>query len=354
MWKDNFEESKQHYINWWNHKGIVLSMWEHIQKSGEPYVHIAEPPKAKNLNEYWFNPNYRAERLHYEMSRNSYKADILPVANTQLGPGSLAPILGSELEGREDTIWINPDPKFDGKILFDENNRWWQLHLDLLKACKARSGGNYLVGCPDLVEGLDVLASLKGVDNTLMDLVLDTEQTQQQLLDINKIYLEVHNRIYDIIQENGEMAWCYFSLWAPGKVAKLQVDLSIMISEDDFNTFCVPNLIEQCKHIPFTLYHLDGVNAIRHLDSLLQIDNLKAIQWTPGYGQPQGGDPQWYELYRKIQNAGKSLMINWVKLDELEPLIQKLGFHGLHINVDFKKEEEIERALEIVNHYRKL
>lgn len=353
MWKSNFEETKQHYINWWNQRGIVLTMWEHLQKSGEPYELVPEPARTNDLQKYWFDPYFRAERLHYEMSRNSYKADILAVANTQLGPGSLAAILGSELEGRDDTIWIHPDPKFDGVIRFDENNRWWQLHLDLLNACKLKSDGKYMVGCPDLVEGLDVLASLKGSDNALIDLMLEPEKTMEQLREVNKIYFEVLDRIYDIIQVNGEMAWCYFSLWAPGKVAKLQVDLSIMISEDDFRTFCVPFLKEQCERIPYTLYHLDGVDAIRHLDALLEIKELNAIQWTPGYGQPQGGDPQWYDLYCKILDAGKSVMINWVKSEELEPLIQAMGNDGLHINVDFKNEEEIDQALEIVNRYRK-
>ena len=30
-WKSNLEETKQRYINWWNHKGIILNMWEHFQ-----------------------------------------------------------------------------------------------------------------------------------------------------------------------------------------------------------------------------------------------------------------------------------------------------------------------------------
>ena len=31
-WKTNLEETQQRYINWWNHKGIILSMWEHFQE----------------------------------------------------------------------------------------------------------------------------------------------------------------------------------------------------------------------------------------------------------------------------------------------------------------------------------
>jgi hypothetical protein len=148
------------------------------------------------------------------------------------------------------------------------------------------------------------------------------------------------------------MAFCYFSLWGPGRTTKLQCDISAMISPDDFRTFALPFLEEQCRHIDYTLYHLDGVDAIRHLDALLEINDLNAIQWTPGYGQPQGGDPRWYPLYRKIRDAGKAVMINWIQLDELRPLLDQVGNQGLHLNVDFHTEREIGQALEIIEKYR--
>jgi hypothetical protein len=351
-WKTNFEESKKHYLDWWNGRGIVLTMWEHLEKEGQPYADIPAPPKAKDFNQYWFDPEWRSGFLNYQMSRNSYKADILPVANTQLGPGSLSAILGAELEGREDTIWIREKHDFDGQITFDENNPWWRLHLDLLKACKAKAQGNYLVGCPDLIEGPDILAGLKGSDNTMMDMIIDPEGMIQQLQAVNEIYFKVFDQIYDIINEDGEMAFCYFSIWGPGKVSKLQCDLSIMISEADFRTFTLPFLRQQCDRLDYTLYHLDGVDAIRHLDALLELETLNAIQWTPGYGQPQGGSPQWYDLYKKILAGGKSVMANWVQLNELKPLLDNVGNQGLHINIDFKSEREIDEALNIVEQYR--
>ena len=42
-WKTNLEETKQRYINWWNHKGIILSMWEHFQEGVKPHADIAPP-----------------------------------------------------------------------------------------------------------------------------------------------------------------------------------------------------------------------------------------------------------------------------------------------------------------------
>ncbi len=351
-WKEDIEVSKQRYIDWWSGKGIILNMWEHLAKDGAPHADIAKPKDAKDLNQFWFDPQWRADYIDYQLSRSSFKADIMPIANTHLGPGSLAAILGAELEGGEDTIWIKHKEGYTPDLILDPENRYLKLHLDLLKACKERSKGNYYVGCPDLMEGLDVLASIKGTQDTLMDTMLQPEVLQQQLQRINDLYFEVFDQIYDIIQEDGEMAFCYFSIWAPGKLTKLQSDISIMISEEDFRTFAQPYLREQAQKIDYTLYHLDGVDAQRHVDALLEIEELNAIQWTPGVGEPQGGDPRWYDLYRRILSGGKSLMVNWVQLDELEPLLDNIGSDGLHINVDFKCEREIDEALRIVEKYR--
>ena len=115
-------------------------MWEHLPEDGAPHEEVPAPPPATDLEQYWFDPEWRAANLHYQLSRSSFKADILPVANTHLGPGSLAAILGAELEGGEDTIWIHPSEEPDDAIVFDENNRWWRTHLDLIRACKRRAG----------------------------------------------------------------------------------------------------------------------------------------------------------------------------------------------------------------------
>ena len=351
-WKENWETSKENYLRWWEGKGLVISMWEHLKKKGEPHANISVPPKYKDIHQLWFDPVWRADHIHYELSRSSFKADILPVANTQLGPGSLSAILGAELEGGEDTIWIKHREDFGDEIVFDDNNPWWKLHLDLIRECKKRSEGNYFVGMPDLIEGLDTLAGLRGSESVLMDMMMRPELLELQLQKVNDIWFEVFDRIYELIQENGEMAFCYFSIWGPGKVAKLQSDISVMISEDDYRRFVQPFIREQCRKMDYTLYHLDGVDAIRHLDAILEIEELSAIQWTPGYGQPQGGDSSWYGLYRKILDHGKSIMPCWVELNELEPLLDKVGNHGLNILMHFKNEEEIDRALEICSRFR--
>ena len=347
-WKANLDETKKHYIDWWNHKGIVLNMWEHFQEGVFPHAEVAAPTAPHDLNQKWFDPQWRAEYLDWYVAHSSLKADILPVANTQLGPGSLAAILGGVFEGGEDTIWIHPDPHFTDELKFDPNHPNWLLHKELLKACKAKANGNYYVGMPDLMEGLDVLAALKGTDKVLLDTVMQPDVLERQMQQINDIYFRVFDELYDIIREDDEMAFCYFSSWAPGKMTKLQSDISTMINVEDYRRFVQPFIRQQCQKIDYTLYHLDGVGALHHLPALLEIDELNAIQWTPGVGEPQGGSPKWYDLYRKILAAGKSVMACWVTLDELKPLLDAVGTDGIHLEMDFHNENEVEQAMEIV------
>ena len=351
-WKPNLEETKKHYIDWWNHKGIVLNMWEHFQEGVKPHADIPAPQPYRDLNQRWFDPQWRAEYLDWYVAHSSLMADMLPVANTQLGPGSLAAILGGVFEGGEDTIWIHPDPNYSDDIVFDPNHPNWLLHKDLLRACKQKAQGHYYVGMPDLMEGLDVLAAIKGTDKVLLDTVMQPEVLEHQMQQINDIYFRVFDELYDIIREGDEMAFCYFSSWAPGKMSKLQSDISTMISVDDYRRFVQPFIREQCQKIDYTLYHLDGVGAMHHLDALLEIKELNAIQWTPGVGEPQGGSPKWYNLYKKILAGGKSIMACWVTLDELRPLLDNIGGEGVHIEMDFHNEREVEQALRIVEEYQ--
>ena len=54
---------------------------------------------------------------------------------------------------------------------------------------------------PDLMEGLDVLAALKGTDKVLLDTVMQPEVLEQQMQQINDIYFKVFDELYDIIRE---------------------------------------------------------------------------------------------------------------------------------------------------------
>jgi hypothetical protein len=125
-----------------------------------------------------------------------------------------------------------------------------------------------------------------------------------------------------------------------------------MISREMFDSFVLPVLEKQCKALDYSVYHLDGSTALHHLDSLLSIEELDAIEWTPEPSLPQGGDPEWYDLYRRILKAGKSVEIVNVKPEQVTQLLDVLGTDGLYICATAKTQEQVHMLEREVAKYR--
>jgi hypothetical protein len=103
-------------------------------------------------------------------------------------------------------------------------------------------------------------------------------------------------------------------------------------------------LAEQCAWLDYALFHLDGTQALPQLPNLLAIESLRAIEWTLQAGLPGGGSPEWYGLYRRIKEAGKSVQAIDVRPEEVEPLLAAVGGDGLFILTQTETEAEA-RAL---------
>jgi hypothetical protein len=167
------------------------------------------------------------------------------------------------------------------------------------------------------------------------------------------VWFEAYQRIYDIIRlEDCSSAYGAFRLWGPGKVAKVQCDPAAMFSPDMFLRFVVPGLTEQCEWLDHSMFHLDGTQAMCHLDSLLDIQALDAIEWTPQAGIERGGNPRWFDMYRKILDAGKAVQVVGISADEVIPLLDAIGGKGVYVLTSFDSYDEADRLMEEVKAYR--
>jgi len=67
-WKDNWNETRQHYLDWWDRDGLILGMWGHGFASGrESRDGCVEPLRPETLEAYHTDPDYVSQRLHYTM-----------------------------------------------------------------------------------------------------------------------------------------------------------------------------------------------------------------------------------------------------------------------------------------------
>ena len=361
-WKDNWDETRRHFLDWWNHEGLVLDIWG-MPRRDVPRVPLEQPCEPTSIEESYTDFKARALRNHYSLACTEFPADTLPIADTGIGPGSLALFVGSEPGFSKETVWFEPsmkdvaDPEKLPPLRFDPENRWWKLSEATVRACAELAGGSYTVGCPDLIENIDILAALRDPQTLLMDMIERPEWVERKVEEINQVFFEAYDRIYDVIRfvggpDDGSSTFGPFTIWGPGKVAKVQCDAAAMFSPDMFERFVVPALSSQCEWLDHSMFHLDGHQCIVHLDLLLSIGALGAIEWTPDPQVPSGGSPEWYPMYRKILAAGKSVQAVGVGLDEVVPLLDAVGGKGMYVATWVSTLAEAEELAKKVEQFR--
>ncbi len=357
-WKENWPEARRHFVEWWRREGLLVGSGSFATRN-EPRVEAPDPGAARDLEQLYTDVEWRTARDHRRMACGLFPLDALPCTDWGLGPGTLACYLGSEPQFTPETVWYHPtmadagDPEGAPPLRFDLENRWWKLTERMLTRQAELAGGRYMVGCPDLIENVDILASLRTTEQMLIDFVIRPGWVEQKVAEINRAWIEAYERIYEIIAlEDGSSAFWAFGVWAPGKAAKLQCDANAMFSPAMFERFVVPALTEQCEFLDRSLFHLDGHQCIPHLELLLGIEALDAVEWTPDPQVPSGGDPCWYDMYRRIREAGKCVQAIGVRHEEIVPLIDAVGPEGLYIMTDLGDERKAEKVARLIEPYR--
>ncbi len=368
FWKADWDRVREHYIAWWRHEGLVLHVLAPRDSSPDrdtrnpqaPFYYLMgglDPTAAHAdedaLRDAWLNPERRARLAERYLSNIYFGGDAFPFFDTNIGPGNLATFLGAEPSFAPDTVWYAPcisDPDRHPPLHFDLQNPWFLRQKAIAETGVAVSAGRFLVSMPDLIENLDTLASLRETQQLMLDLVERPAFVRQRLAEINQAYFQAFQALFDIVQTPwGGNVYSAFSIWGPGRTAKVQCDACVMISPEMFAEFVVPFLAEQCAWLDYSMYHLDGTQAFRHLDALLSIDSLDAIEWTPQVSAPQGGSPEWYGLYRRILDAGKSIQAINVQPEEVLPLLDAIGTRGVFLMVNAASEAEARALVEAVD-----
>ena len=225
LWKENWEETKEHFRSWWKQDGLLVNGGHcHALQNSISHESITAPSEKADLEERCSNVEWRAQSNHFELSNKNFPLDCLPVTNANYGPGNLANFLGSKSGFDNNTIWFYPtiedelEPEKLSPFKFDQNNKWWQIIEETLRLNVKMGKGKYLTGCPDLVENIDVLASLRDSQKLLMDMIERPEWIEEKVMEINQVWFEAYSRIYDIIKgDDGSSAFWAFSLWGEGK-----------------------------------------------------------------------------------------------------------------------------------------
>lgn len=326
-YREDIEAAFDRLTRWWNGGDIGRPAMQITAPRKEPVEHVPamlEPPgwvthySTSNLD---YRVNLAARACLY----NDYLGEAVPSVSPDLGANCLALYLGCTGVEQPDTVWFEPcitSPE-TARFVFDPANFYWQFTLRLAHAQRQIGKDKFTTSFPDLIEGLDTLAALRGTEKLLFDLIERPQWVHESLSQITSLYFQYYDILYETIKD--ERGGSTFWAWAPGRVAKFQCDFSAMISPAMFDEFMLPVLREMTGRVDYCLYHWDGPGAIPHHDHLLSLPDLDMIQWTPGAGTESTADCRWWPLYHKTVEAGKRVMIGVESADELGMLKREFG-----------------------------
>jgi len=311
LYREDAAEVRQRLTTWWNGGDIgrpALQLWAPREKPLEDIPAMPEPPG-------WLT-GYSTTNLAYRVNlsaraciNNHYLGEAMPSVAPDLAPNCLALYLGCRGVEMPGTVWCEPcmaspdDARFD----YDPDNFYWQFSLRLGREQLRLGKGKFLLQFPDLIEGLDTLAAMRGTEELLVDLLERPDWVHRCLRQITDRYFRYYDVLYDLFRDEvgGSIFWC----WAPGRMAKFQCDFSAMISPAMFGEFMVPVLTEMTERVSHCMYHWDGPGALGHHDHLLSIPRLQVLQWTPGDGHEPAWHRRWWPYFHKTFEAGKKVFI---------------------------------------------
>jgi len=271
-----------------------------------------------------------------------YAGEALPFFYSGWVPGNTL-LFGCTPVFRKDTIWIEPAPvgnngfpSFEGW----QNSYWYKWQIDSMKKIARSCKGRYFIFSRWGNLAPDTIAVVRGMESFLIDFIKNRKWVKFAMRKATDAIMAVSRKLWElkspqITKLTGSMS--DIGVWSPGKVDHFEADMSYNISNQDFKELVLPYIIEPMQLVDHKIYHLDGNNSLRHLDTILSVAEIDAVQWcpTPGYEAIS----QWVPLIERIQSKGKSIILQTIP-EEIKPLLKRVKTDGLCIQTYCKTEDE--------------
>ncbi len=293
------------------------------------------------------------DRWDYDLACTMFLGDAFPHVFPNLGPGVIAAFLGAELVNGDDTVWFHPKGDVAlSELDFepDRNSTWYQRCLDLIRAAVERWKGSVQCGLTDLGGNLDVVSTFRPAEKLLYDLYDAPDQVKRLTWRAHELWWRCWEEFSSLTDgvNPGYSTWAGILSEEPHYM--LQCDFAYMISPEMFDEFVKPELEASADKLVNAFYHLDGRGQLAHLDSLLEIDSIKGIQWVPGAGAPDV--LHWPDVYREVTAAGKKIHIAsnmcdhpFEVLDVLNEQLGRIDHVVYHLDAEIKHLAEAEQML---------
>ncbi len=192
------------------------------------------------------------------------------------------------------------------EIRFQREGAWWGRLSAIARRLMDRWNGDILVAAPTFVSNLDALVALRGASQVLLDLIDRPEAVHRALDQIDRACAEVMDAFAELLEFRRLGSINRHGMYSTGRINLPQCDFSCLISPAMFAEFALPYLRREMARQDGAEYHLDGPDALRHLEALCSLQELHVVQWVPGAARQ---NEDWSDLYRRIDRLGKGQIL---------------------------------------------
>ena len=283
LYKDDWETAQQRVTAWWQGEIIDRACIQVTAPRSGVTPRSITPPAT--LAEQWTDVDYVVESQGERIRCTYYGGEAFPLFNPDLGPDIFAGFLGAPIHFAPDTSWADPIItcwETRPRLNFNQDNLWWRRQVELVQAAQAAGRGKWLTGIPDTHSGGDALSALRGRQQLCFDLIDRQQQVLAAMHELETVVIDVYERLFSIVEwERYGSSSGWLPTWAEMRANVIQCDFIALISPSMFERFFLDELVIQAKWLDRVIYHLDGPQCIRHLDLLMAIPEIRAVQSVP-------------------------------------------------------------------------
>jgi hypothetical protein len=342
-YKPDLEQARNYWRAFWEQavldRPVVMAF-----APKDPTHPLKKPPLINRAG-----GNYREALARFERwaAATYFAGEAMPSFDCWFGPDQFAAFMGAELTYAEEdeTSWTTPcvTDWAQVQLKLDETpgSVWTEL-LDFVRTAAQHGQGQYLVSTLDMHTNLDALRGLRGTQELCFDLIDCPNVVDRAMEQVRALYAPVYEAVYTAgDMQRGTTSW--LPSYCEQRYAVVECDVICLLGPRHARRFVLPAIAEEAAFLDHCIFHLDGPRALTHLDDLLAIPDIDAIQWVPGDGQPRS--VEWMELLQKIQAAGKGLWLDWT-IDEIHQHYQDLQPEGVCFYLTPDSPQEADELLE--------
>ena len=328
--KPDFDECMARIYAWYDQRVVDRPpvRFHHHNIEYEKHRNVKGP--WKTATERWLDSEFQVRSFVASLKTTEFLGETFPVYWPNLSAVAYNLFLGQDCVFDDVTAWVHPcidDLENYPALKIQWDNKYFKAIEAMTQCALERGEGKFMVGYTDMYAGVDCSSLLRGAESTCMDIVMQPEPLKQLIDNAFEEYIDVYTHFDRTLKKHNQLSVTWMNIPSFETFNVLACDFATNISPEHFVEFCMPNLRKEAEYFTHNVFHLDGPGVARHIDAILTLPNLQAVQWVQGYG---ADEPimQWLALIRKIQEAGKSVIVD-LKMNELDEFISSVDPAGI-------------------------